>query len=253
MKVSANLGFLYTNFSISERIASAGEDGFEAVEFHWPYDVTPQELRVAMAAAGVSGLSLNTRRGNLEAGEFGLAALPGRENEARAAIMEAVEYAAASGLATVHVMAGRAEGPAAEAAFVENLKFACDRAAVHRIGILIEPLNLRDVPGYFLTGTDHARRVIASAGRSNLRILYDVYHMQIMQGDHVRTLEGLGDTVGHVQIAAVPDRTEPDRGEVDMHWLLERISYSGFVGAEYRPTREPRDWLRRFKNSGEVS
>jgi hydroxypyruvate isomerase len=247
MKLSANLGFLYQDLPVLDRIAAAAADGFDAVEFHWPYEVAPERLRAAMTAAGVEGVSLNTRRGDHDGGDFGLAAVPGREPEARGHIQEAVEHAAGAGLAAVHVMAGRAEGAAAEQTFADTLAFACDEAARHGLTVLIEPLNLRDVPGYFLSGTEHARRIVASVGRPNLRILYDVYHMQIMQGDHVRTLDSLGDLVGHLQIASVPDRAEPDIGEVDIRWLLDRIDYSGPVGAEYRPTRPPGDWLRAFR------
>lgn len=249
MKLSANLGFLYQDLPVLERIAAAAADGFDAVEFHWPYEVAPEQLRAAMTAAGVAGVSLNTRRGDVEAGDFGLAAVPGRQSEARAHIREAVDHAARAGLSAVHVMAGRADGAAAGKTFADALAFACDEAERHSLTVLIEPLNLRDVPGYYLSGTDHARRIIAAIGRPNLQILYDVYHMQIMQGDHVTTLEALGDLVGHLQIASVPGRTEPDSGEVDIRWLLGRIGYSGFVGAEYRPTRAPGDLLAAFRRS----
>jgi hydroxypyruvate isomerase len=249
MRVSANLGFLYADLPVTDRVVAAALDGFDAVEFHWPYDVPPEQLRETLTAGGIQGHSINTRRGNLDAGDFGLAAVPGRQDEARAGIAEAVDYAARAGLSAVHVMAGRAEGEAAERIYVENLRVACREAEGHGLTVLIEPLNLRDVPGYFLTGTDHARRLVAAVGHPNLRIMYDVYHMQIMQGDHVRTMQGLGDLVGHIQIASVPDRTEPDRGEVDIRWLLNQIAYSGRVGAEYHPTRAPGDWLRDFRSS----
>jgi len=247
MKISANLGFLYTDLPLVDRIAAAARDGFDAVEFHWPYDTPADTVALVLRNAGLPGLGVNTRRGNVAAGDFGLAALPGREAEAMDAIDEGIAYAAAAGLSAVHVMAGCASGKVAEDCFVDRLSAACSKAAGHGLMILIEPLNTRDVPGYFLTGTDHARRIIERVAQPALRIMYDVYHMQIMQGDHVRQLAELGDLVGHIQIAAVPDRTEPDRGEVDMAWLLSHAACSGPVGAEYRPTSPPGGWLASFR------
>lgn len=249
MRISANLGFLYTDLPLVERVHAAARDGFDAVEFHWPYDTAPADMRAALAEAGLPGLALNTRRGDAAAGEFGLAAVPGRAAEARAHIAEAVDYAAEAGLGAVHVMAGRAAGPDAERCFVEALAFAGDRAAAAGIRLLIEPLNSRDVPGYFLTGTAQARRIAGAVGRDGPGIMYDFYHMQIMQGDHLATLAGLGPLVAHYQIAAVPGRTEPDRGEIDFAWLLTQLGDGdAFVGAEYRPTLPPGEWLKRFRN-----
>ncbi len=130
--------------------------------------------------------------------------------------------------------------------FASNLAFACEVADSAGLIILIEPLNTCDVPGYFLSGTDDARRIIALVARPNLRILYDFYHMQKMQGDHVNTLQELGTLISHVQIASVPDRTEPENGELNIHWILDRVGYSGYVGAEYLPSIPPGDWLANF-------
>lgn len=247
MKLSANLGFLYDDLPMLDRIAAAARDGFDAAEFHWPYEVPAATLRAALAAAGLPGLGVNTRRGDVEAGDFGLAAVPGREAEARALIEEAVGYAAEAGIGSVHVMAGKAEGEAAEATFVANLQHACALARPSGVTVLIEPINTRDVPGYFLSGTDHARRVIEKVGAAELKIMYDLYHLQIMQGDHVRTIEALGDLIGHVQIASVPDRAEPDEGELDPRYVLQRVGYQGYVGAEYRATRPVGEWLSGFR------
>lgn len=248
MRVSANLGFLYTDLPLPERIATAAADGFDAVEFHWPYDIDPTTVRAALSAAEIPGLVLNTSPGNLAAGDFGLSALPNREDEAQSAIRQALDYAATAGIGSVHLMAGRASGPAAEASFLRNLAYACKHAEDSQIGILLEPLNTRDVPGYFLSGTGHARDLIAQIGSSRPRIMYDFYHMQIMQGDHVATIEELGELNGHYQIASVPDRVEPDAGELDFKWLLERLGI-GRVGAEYRPRMAPGQWLARFRGA----
>ncbi len=247
MRISANLGFLYADLPMVERIAAAARDGFDAVEFHWPYDTDPDALRAALDTAGLSGLGLNTRRGDAEGGEFGLGAMPGREAEARAHIEEAIAYAATAGIGAVHVMAGKADGAEADKVFTENLAHACALAGQAGLTVLIEPINWRDVPGYFLAGTGQARRIVEQVNRSELRIMYDFYHMQIMQGDHVRCIEELGDLIGHMQIASVPDRAEPDNGELDFAWIFQRTTWRGYVGAEYHPRQPPGEWLSRFR------
>lgn len=249
MRLSANLGFLYTDLSLTEAIAAAARDGFDAVEFHWPYETPASDIAVALAAAGVPGLGLNTSRGDVAAGEFGLAALPGREEDADCALDAALNHASAAGLEAVHVMAGRTDAAVAEAVFIDHLKRGCARAAARGLTLLIEPINLRDVPGYFLYGTDQARRIVEAVGHPALRIMYDLYHMQVMQGDHVARMRDLGPLIGHVQVAAVPDRIEPDCGELAIDRVIAASQYSGFVGAEYRPTVPPGEWLRDFKRS----
>lgn len=243
-RVSANLGLLYTDLPLVEGIAAAAADGFDAVELHWPYGTDPGVLGAALAAAGLPCLSLNTATGG--EGAFGLSAVPGQEGRARAAIEQAVDYAAEAGIGMVHVMAGRAEGPEAERAFLDALAFAVPLAEDADLRLLIEPLNTRDVPGYSLTNTDQAARVVDGIGSSRLGMMYDFYHMQIMQGDHLRRLAALGGRVLHHQIAAVPARGEPDRGELDLPRILTAAGIR-CVGAEYRPSMPPRDWLARFR------
>lgn len=238
MKFSANLGFLWTELPLPAAIAAAAAAGFDAVECHWPYEVPAAEVRAALAAAGLEMLGLNTRRGDVAAGENGLAALPGREDEARAAIREAVAYAAAIGARTVHVMAGKARGAAAEAVFIENLRYACGLGREAGVGILIEPLNHYDAPGYFLGTTQQAEAVIAAVGADNLRLMFDCYHVQLMEGDVVNRLKRLMPVIGHIQFAAVPDRGAPDHGELNYPWLFRQIAAMGYdapLGAEYKP------------------
>ncbi|MDX5382649.1 MAG: TIM barrel protein [Rhodobacterales bacterium] len=253
MRYSANLGFLFTDLPLPDAIHAAKNAGFDAVECHFPYDVPAAEVAQALRDTGLTMLGLNTWPGDKAAGDFGLAALPGRMDEARAAISQAVDYAVATGTKAVHVMAGRTDGgAAAEDAFRANLAHACDLAAPHGITILIEPINTRDVQGYHLSRTDHAARIIAALNRPNLKLMFDCYHMQIMQGDLATHLRDLMPVIGHIQIAAVPDRGEPDQGEVDYRWLMRHLSgleYTGFVGAEYRPragTDAGLGWLRDF-------
>lgn len=247
-RISANLGLLYADLPLLDRIAAAAEDGFDAVELHWPYDTAPARLSDALTAVGLTCLSLNTRAGDQASGEFGLCALPGRVQEARSAISEAVEYAAATGTRFVHVMAGRAKGPEAERSLLDALEYAVPLAEAARLRLVIEPLNTRDVPGYFLTGTEEAARIVDRLGWPGLGIMYDFYHMQIMQGDHVARLAALGEKVFHHQIAAVPGRGEPDRGELDFAFLLGPGGLRpSIIGAEYRPSVPPGDWLGRFR------
>ncbi len=255
MQISANLGFLYADLPLPARIHAAASDGFDAVECHFPYDHDPGEIRAALDATGLPMLSLNTRPGDTAAGEFGLAALPGRAEEARAAVAQAVAFGAAIGAGAVHVMAGRSlRAAGSEEAFRATLAHACDLAAAHGMTILIEPINTRDVPGYHLTSLEQAAETITALDRDNIRIMFDCYHLQILQGDLTRRFEQYLPLVGHVQIAAVPDRGEPDAGELCYARLLKALreaGYHGAIGAEYRPrgcdTRAGLDWLPRLR------
>lgn len=235
-RFSANLGFLWTELPLPEAIRAAARAGFHAVECHWPYDVPPADVRAALDETGLPMLGLNTRRG--APGENGLAALPGREDEARAAIDQAIEYGAAIGARNVHVMAGFTSGPAAEATFLANLVHAAERAAGHGMGILIEPLNHYDAPGYFLSTTAHARQILGTLGAHNVWLMFDCYHVQLMEGDISHRLETLLPLIGHIQFAAVPDRGAPDHGELDYAHVFQRIDALGYnapLGAEYKP------------------
>lgn len=252
MPFSANLGYLYQDLALPDRVAAAARDGFDAVECHFPYDTDPGLLRAALDAAGLAMISLNTRPGNLAAGDFGLAADPARAGEARAALQEGLAYGQAIGASALHVMAGRSDsGRAAEAALRAHLDQACDQAGAVGMTILIEPLNRRDVPGYHLSELHHAADIIAALGHPNLKILFDCYHMQIMGGDLTRRFAANLPLIGHVQIAAVPDRGEPDRGEVNYPDLLAALDWTGAVGAEYRPrsgrVSDGIGWLGQFR------
>ncbi|MFK7754283.1 MAG: hydroxypyruvate isomerase family protein [Sedimentitalea sp.] len=244
---SANLGFLWTDRSLPDAIHAAKAAGFSAVECHWPYDTPASAVKTALEQTGLAMLGLNTPRGDVDAGENGLAALPGRETEARAAIDLAIAYARDIDAHAVHVMAGFAQGPTAQKTFVQNLEYAC-AAAPERV-ILIEPLNRHDAPGYFLSETDHARAIITQVGAPNLKLMFDCYHVGRTEGDLLTRLKDLGDLVGHIQFASVPDRGTPDHGEINYPWLFEHIAQLGWhrpLGAEYkpgRPTEETLDWM----------
>ena len=188
-KFSANLGFLWTELALPDAIEAAAAAGFDAVECHWPYDIPSQDVVKALQKTGMKMLGINTVRGNAETGDSGLSAVPGREVEARAAIDQAIDYAAEISALNVHVMAGRASGKDAHATFVSNLRHASVAAAAHGIGILIEPINSYDIPGYFLNTTGQARDIIAEVGADNVKLMFDCYHVQLIEGDLSHRLE----------------------------------------------------------------
>ncbi len=244
IRISANLGFLWKGLPLIEGVRRAKAAGFDAVEFHYPYEVPAATMREALDAAGLPVVGLNTRLGDVEAGDFGLAALPGRGADARAAIDEALVYGKAIGAGYVHVLAGKPdESRAAEArsAFLQSLDYAAKGAEAVGMTIVIEPLNRRDVPGCYLHTTDLAEAIITELGRPNVKILFDCYNIQVSQGDLTKRLEKLMPLIGHIQIAAVPSRAEPDEGEICYERLLPTIvalGYNGFIGAEYTARAE---------------
>lgn len=238
IKFSANLGFLWREHSLPDAIRAAAAAGFDAVECHWPYEYDPADVNAALSETGLKMLGLNTIADNLMAGENGLCALADRKKDARAAIDQAIAYAVATHTKNIHVMAGFASGQEAHDTFVANLRYALKHATPHGLTILIEPLNCHDAHGYFLQTADQAADIIAEIGSDKLKLMFDCYHLQIMQGDICRLLERMMPIIGHIQIAAVPTRAEPDEGELNYRHILRRIDdlgYTGFIGAEYRP------------------
>lgn len=256
LRFSANLGFLWNDRPLPDAIRAAYLAGFDAVELHWPYATPAGDIRRALEDTGLPVLGLNTVRGDVAAGDMGLSAVPGREREARDAIDLAIDYASDIGCGKVHVMAGRAQGAGARTTFVENLAYAAERARSAGVGLLIEPLNIHDAPGYFLSSCADAASIIADVGGDAVRIMFDCYHMGRMGRDIPAEFGAHRDLIGHVQFAAVPDRAEPDHGDVDYATLLPRLladGWDGFLGAEYRPRARVEDglsWLRGFGVTG---
>ncbi|MEO9649620.1 MAG: TIM barrel protein [Roseobacter sp.] len=254
MRFSANLGFLWNDRPLLDAIRAAKAAGFDAVEMHWPYHVDPADIKSALVQTGLPLLGINTARGDVSAGENGLSAIPGRESEARDLIDQALAYAAETGALNVHVMAGFAHGVAAEVCFVQALEYACAQAESRGIDILIEPLNHYDAPGYFLNTTTHAKELIARVGASNLKLMFDCYHVQLMEGDLSHRLETLLPMIGHIQFARVPDRGPPEGGEINYRYIFERLDDLGWhspLGAEYKsalPTDETLGWMSDFKS-----
>ncbi len=253
MQFSANLGFLWNDRPLPDAIRAAKAAGFDAVECHWPYDTPVEDVAKALEETSLRMLGLNGRRGNVAGGENGLTALVGRETEARAAIDEALAYANRLGTRNVHIMAGFASGPEAHSTYVDNLRYACSKAAEIGITILIEPLNKYDAPGYFLSTTSQAIAVIEEVGATNLKLMFDCYHVQLMEGDLSHKLADLLPHIGHIQFASVPDRGAPDRGELNYAYVFKRISELGWetpLGAEYKPngdTDATLTWLKTMR------
>lgn len=235
---SANLGFLWTDRPLPDAIRAAKAAGFHAVECHWPYDVPASQVQQALADTGLEMLGLNTRRGNVENGDNGLSAIPGREPEVRAAIDEAIGYAVKIGARNIHVMAGFDDSIAGGHVFIDNLVYACEQGAAHDITILIESLNEYDAPGYFLRTTQQAQEIIGDVGAPNLKLMFDCYHVGRTEGDVIARLRDLLPIIGHIQFASVPDRGAPDHGEVDYRSVfaeVEALGWSAPLGAEYKP------------------
>ena len=247
-KFAANLSLMYTELPFPARFAAAAADGFGAVECQFPYAWPAAELAARRADAGLAQVLINAPPGDFAAGERGLACLPGREAEFRRAFAaSALPYATAMQCPRVHVMAGlvppgsdRARLPAT---FVDNLGWAAREAAAAGVQVLIEPINPRDVPGYFLNRQDHGHEILDLVGAPNLAVQMDLYHCQIVEGDVAMKLRHWlaperRARVGHVQIAGVPERHEPDDGELCYPYLfalLDELGWNGWVGAEYRP------------------
>lgn len=239
-RLSANLGFLWPDRPLLERIDAAAAAGFRAVELHWPYATPAAEVRERCARRGVALLGINTAVGS-RPGDAGLAAVPGREAEAAALIDQAFGYAAEAGGTAVHVMAGkvppeaRAEG---RRVLGEALKRVAERAEATGLDALLEPLNPRDMPGYFYCRVEEALEAIEAAGSARIRLMFDCYHVGVTQGDVLTRMRAAWPRIGHIQIAAVPSRAEPDEGELAYRAILgevDALGWPGWVGCEYKP------------------
>ena len=246
-RFAANLTMMYPEHAFLDRFAAAARDGFGAVEFLFPYEFPAARIAAALSQSGLQQVLFNAAQGDFVAGERGIAALPGREGEFRAAIDRALEYAAALQCPRLHVMAGLVPAPAARAAmrtrYVANLAWAAERAAAASVDVLIEPINTRDIPGYLLNRQDEAHAIVAEVGAPNLKVQMDLYHCQIVEGDVASKLRSYLPTgkVGHLQIAGVPERHEPDVGELHYPYLfdvIDALGYDGWIGCEYRPAKD---------------
>jgi 2-dehydrotetronate isomerase len=255
-KFAANLSFIFQEVGFLDRFTAAVQCGFKAVEYLGAYDERPETVAEALTRNGLTQALFNMPPGDWAKGERGLAALPGREAEFRAGVETALVYVKATNCRLLHAMAGlwpdgrdRAE---AQRTYIANLRHAADRLASEGITVIIEPINTRDIPGYFLNTTTQAMAVIDEVARPNLQLQLDLYHVQIMEGDLAQRIRALAGRYPHIQIAGNPGRHEPDIGEINYPYLfdlLDEIGYPGWIGCEYRPRTETKaglGWARRW-------
>lgn len=253
-KFAANLTMMFNEVPFPERFGAASEAGFQAVEFLFPYEYPAGRVARWLKENGLESVLINLPPGDWAAGERGFASVPGREGEFRTSVSQALEYAEALGTPRLHVMAGLLPAGANRRrhreVYVKNLRFAAEKLARHQRTLLIEPINARDMPGYFLNTQDDAHAIREEVGQPNVKVQMDIYHVQIAEGDVSTRLRKHFAQVGHIQIAGVPERHEPDDGEVNYPYLfrlLDELGYQGWVGCEYRPragTVNGLGWLR---------
>ena len=253
-KIAANLSMMFTELPFLDRFAAAADAGFAGVEFLFPYAEKAEVLAGKLEAAGLRQVLFNMPPGNWENGERGIAALPGREREFKDGVNRALEYAEALECPRIHMMAGMPGDTAREDAwrcYVSNLKVAAGLAASIGTKILLEPINNRDMPGYFMNFSADAKAALDEAKAENTGLQFDLYHCQIMEGDLARHLTELMPLIEHMQIAGVPGRHEPDVGEINYPFLFELIDelgYEGWIGGEYRPKAGTVEGLGWFNN-----
>lgn len=253
-RFNANLSMLFTEVDFLDRFARAAEAGFEGVEYLFPYAFPAQAIRQRLDEHQLTQVLFNLPAGNWEAGDRGIAADPARVNEFREGVDQAIEYARALGCQQCNALAGIVKDPeqlaVARETFIENLRYAAAKFQSAGLRLLIEAINTRDIPGFFLHNSAQAIDIMDEVDSSNLMFQYDIYHMQIMEGDLAMTMSRLIDRIGHIQLADNPGRHEPGSGEIHYPFLfrhLEQIGYQGWVGCEYIPlttTEQGLGWLQ---------
>lgn len=241
-KLAANTSMMYQEHAFLERFDAAAKDGFKGVEFLFPYEVPAVQIKQRLDAAGLTLALFNGPPGSWLGGERGIASIPGREAEFKQSIATALDYASVLGNKRLHVMAGlikpEQDRVRHREAYLKSLEHAAKEAASLGVTVVIEPINTRDIPGFFLNRQDEAHAICAEVGASNLKVQFDLYHCQIVEGDLAMTMKKYIAGIGHMQIAGVPERQEPDIGEINYPYLLrlmDELGYDGWVGCEYRP------------------
>ena len=255
-RFSANLSMLFQEHDFLDRFDAAARAGFKGVEYLGPYDHAPDEVAARLKRNGLTQVLFNVPSGNWAGGERGIAVLPDRVDEFRAGVDKAITYAKTLGCGQINCLAGIAPAGAdrarLEETFVANLKFAAEKLGQAGVKLLVEPINTRDIPGFFLTNTKQGLDILEKVGSPNLYLQYDIYHMQIMEGDLARTIEANLSRIAHIQLADNPGRHEPGTGEINYPFLydfIDGLGYTGWIGAEYKPkagTEAGLGWFREF-------
>nr|WP_298376754.1 hydroxypyruvate isomerase [uncultured Halomonas sp.] len=252
-KFAANLSMLFTEEEFLDRFDAAAKTGFKGVEYLFPYDYTTDEVKKRLDDNGLTQVLFNLPAGDWGGGDRGIACDPSRVEEFRSGVDKAIEYAKALDCKQVNCLAGikpeSVNDADAHKTLVDNLRFAADKLEQAGILLIAEPINTRDIPGFFLNRTEQALALFDEVGSNNLKLQYDIYHMQIMEGDLAPTIEKHFDRIAHVQLADNPGRHEPGTGEINYPFLfehLDRLGYAGWIGCEYKPaagTKEGLGWL----------
>jgi hydroxypyruvate isomerase len=252
-RFAANLSLMFNEVDFLDRFEAAAKAGFGGIEYLFPYDYEPAAIKERLEKHGLTQVLFNLHPGDWAGGERGLTSLPDRVAEFQDSVGQAIDYAKALGCTMLHALPGvpgEADRDRVDRTYVENLRFAAEAAKVEGIRILIEPINTRDMPGIYLNRSSQALSIMEEVGSDNLYLQYDCYHMQIMEGDLTTTIERILDKIAHIQIAEVPGRHEPGRGEIAYDFVfehLDRIGYSGWIGCEYRPAGNTVEGLGWFK------
>jgi 2-dehydrotetronate isomerase len=253
-KFAANVSLMFNEVPFLERFARAAHAGFRGVEMLFPFDFAPEDIARQLKSNQLQNVLFNMPPGDWSGGDRGLAAVPGREEEFRQSVATAVRYAKALGTPCIHTLAGipgaGADRTRCRQLYIDHLRYAAREVATIGRTLVIEPINTRDVPGYFLNTQAEAHAIREQVGEPNLKVQMDFYHAQIVEGDLSVKLRKYLPNVGHIQIASVPDRNEPDDGEVNYRYLFrlfDELGYQGWVGCEYRPKGVTEDGLRWLK------
>jgi hydroxypyruvate isomerase len=256
IRFSANLTMLFSDTEFLDRFERAAKAGFKAVEYMFPYPYKKQDLAERLKKYGLQQVLFNLPAGNWEDGDRGIACLPGREREFHEGVGQAIEYAKALGCPLVNCLVGKSPAGASEKVrqtLIDNLRFAAEALEKEKIRFLVEPLNSRDMPGFYLYGTYNALKLIEEVNHPNLWLQYDIYHMQVTEGNLMQTIQANFNRIAHIQIADNPGRNEPGTGEINfpnIFRFLDKMGYAGWIGCEYKPlgrTEEGLAWLKPYR------